>query len=184
MSKWNYDRLILPHENEITKQRFEEQQSELKRVLNDKEPSNKKPTYELVDGEPVCNSFECDFFEEILNNQGVETGLFECVGGDKPRLCRIGIPCIPGLREQRDELKKEIEQLKEERARLKPFEVCFICGGFGVVSQFDACIGGHFETCPACNGRREERESNLEKQGFEKHKHEIYTGQAIGGSND
>lgn len=160
MSKWNYDRPILPHENETTKQRLEDQQDELKRVLNDKEPSNKKPNYKLVAGKPVCSLEECYYYRNYYGDQNplYKPGkIHRCQASGFESVTKH-ILCIPGLREQRDDLKEENEQLKEELARLKPSDVCFICGGVGVVSHYDAYNGGHLEKCSACNGRREERE--------------------------
>ena len=190
-----------------------------------------KPNYELVNGEPKCRLEACFYYRNYYSEQNplYKPGKIHRCQASSFESVTKHILCIPGLREQRDEtkkekerlelelnkwetetahegpnthshpitpefagkqlrrlraLEKENERLKEELVRLKPSEVCTNCNGVGSLSQYDFYNGVHVEECPVCNGRREERESNLEKQGFEKHKHDIYTGQAIGGTDD
>ena len=103
-----------------------------------------KPNYKLVARERTCNKI-CPYYETFSH----------CVTGGctlSNLIVADGWPCIPGIREQIDELKEENEQLKEELVRLKPSEVCTNCNGAGSLSQYDFYNGVHEEECPACNG--------------------------------
>lgn len=68
--------------------------------------TNPKPTYNLVDGEPVCSS-DCEFYSRdkcTIRGHGIYLTTV---------IPTFSSPCIPGLREQRDQYKAENERLEK-----------------------------------------------------------------------
>ncbi len=66
----------------------------------------------IVDGEPMCDSKNCAV-DGFSDNGTPETAWCQC--------CDDADPCIPSLRQQRDELKKENAELKERLEKINTY---------------------------------------------------------------
>jgi hypothetical protein len=76
---------------------------------------NINPYY--VHDEPVCSGSACEYLKKVPGTRYEDDprDLRECTASSTPRLCREGIPCIPALRRDRDQLR---EQLKAARTKV------------------------------------------------------------------